>query len=114
MTATGSPRSATAAIPAATSVTVWDRAVGTPAAAMTSLAKALLPSSRAAAADGPKARTPMARRASQMPATSGAAGPPTPKSARSAAARAATPPTSSMLRGISSASRAMPTLPPAQ
>ena len=44
------------------SVQTWAIAVGTPAAAMTSLANALLPSSWAAAADGPKTGKPAARR----------------------------------------------------
>ena len=52
-----------------------------PAAAMTSFAKALLPSSRAAAADGPKQAMPAARTASATPATSGASGPTTTRSA---------------------------------
>jgi hypothetical protein len=68
-------------MPASTPVTVTARAVGTPAAAITSFAKALLPSSRAAAAEGPKARMPAARTASQTPATSGASGPTTTRSA---------------------------------
>ena len=48
---------------------------------MTSLANALLPSSRAAAADGPKQAMPAARTASATPATSGASGPTTTRSA---------------------------------
>ena len=39
------------------------------------MAKALLPSSRAAACDGPKQAMPAARTASATPATSGASGP---------------------------------------
>ena len=56
-------------------------AVGTPAAVITSLAKALLPSSCAAAPDGPKQAMPAARTASATPATSGASGPTTTRSA---------------------------------
>src|SRR5262249_8506308 len=65
-------------------------AVGTLAAAMTSLAKALLPSSCAACADGPKQSMPRARTASATPATSGASGPTTTRSAAQSAARSAT------------------------
>ena len=62
-------------MPASTLVTITARAVGTPAAAMTSLEKALLPSSRAAAAPGPKARMPAARSASHIPDDQGRLGP---------------------------------------
>ena len=58
---------------------------------MTSLAKALLPSSRAASADGPKQAMPAARTASATPATSGASGPTTTRSTPSEAASATTP-----------------------
>ena len=51
--------------------------VGTSAADMTSFAKALLPSSRAARAEGPKHGMPALRTASATPATSGASGPTT-------------------------------------
>ncbi len=57
---------------------------------MTSLAKALEPSSRAASALGPKQATPRARTASATPATSGASGPITTRSAASRTARSAT------------------------
>ncbi len=56
-------------------------AVGTPAAAMTSLANAFEPSMRAAAADGPKHAMPASRTASATPATSGTSGPITTRSA---------------------------------
>ena len=65
-------------------------AVGTPAAVMTSLAKALEPSSRAATADGPKQVIPTAVTASATPATSGASGPTTTRSAPISSAKAAT------------------------
>ena len=55
-------------------VHTWARAVGTSAAAMTSLANALLPSSRAASADGPK--TGDARRRAPRPPPPRPAGPP--------------------------------------
>ena len=61
--------------------TVTAAAVGTPAAAMTSLAKAFEPSIRAAAALGPKQAIPAARTASATPATSGTSGPITTRSA---------------------------------
>ena len=53
---------------------------------MISFANALEPSSRAAAADGPKQRTPAAASASVSPATSGASGPTTTRSTPAAAA----------------------------
>ena len=56
-------------------------AVRTPAAAITSLAKLLEPSIRAAAALGPKQATPASRTASATPATSGTSGPITTRSA---------------------------------
>ena len=65
-------------------------AVGTPAAAMTSLAYALDPSICAAGADGPKQAMPCSRTASATPATSGASGPMTTSSARRCSASAAT------------------------
>ena len=66
------------------------RAVGTPAATMTSLANALLPSSRAAAAVGPKAASPRSASASTAPATSGTSGPTTSGRRRASAASSAT------------------------
>ncbi len=65
-------------------------AVGTPAAVMTSFAKAFEPSSWAAAADGPKQVTPTAVTKSATPATSGASGPTTTRSAPISSASAAT------------------------
>ena len=62
-----------------------------PAAAMTSLANALEPSSRAPAADGPNTGIPAARTASATPATSGASGPTTTRSAPSVGRRARRP-----------------------
>ncbi|CAB4556574.1 unannotated protein [freshwater metagenome] len=49
--------------------------VGTPAAAMTCLAKDFDPSSWAASLEGPNTAIPSARSASDTPATSGASGP---------------------------------------
>ena len=57
------------------------RAVLTPAASITSLAKALDPSIWAASLLGPKTAMPAARRASATPATSGTSGPMTTRSA---------------------------------
>ena len=65
-------------------------AVGTPAAAITSLANALEPSSSAARREGPKQLIPRSRTASATPATSGASGPMTTRSAPRETARAAT------------------------
>src|SRR6185437_2253484 len=86
----GGPNSASAARTCSAVSHNRDRAVGTPAAAITSLAKALLPSSAAAAADGPKQAIPAARTVSAAPATSGASGPITTRSARQSVASAAT------------------------
>ncbi len=55
-------------------------AVGTPALAITSLAKALEASIRAPAAEGPKASRPAARIRSANPSASGASGPITTRS----------------------------------
>src|SRR4051812_31345758 len=77
-----------AAIPASTlSTTVWP-AVGTPAAAITSLAYAFEPSRRAAAALGPKHGT---GQRSAKPSTSGASGPTTTRSASSTSSGGASP-----------------------
>ena len=56
------------------------RPVGTPAAAITSFANALLPSSRAAPRRGPKRASPRPRARRTSPATSGASGPTTTRS----------------------------------
>ena len=58
MTTYGAPSSSSAAAASASVVHTRDRAVGTPAAAITSLANALEPSSWAAAADGPNTAIP--------------------------------------------------------
>ena len=65
-------------------------AVGTPASAMTSLAKALEASSWAAALLGPKTGMPASRTASDTPAARGASGPTTTRSTPSLVASAAT------------------------
>jgi hypothetical protein len=77
----GGPNSASAA---SASGPVWQvraLAVGMPAAAMTSLANDLDPSIIAACLPGPKQRMPAALTASATPATSGASGPTTTRSA---------------------------------
>ena len=56
----GAPKSSSAASTSAAVVQVCEPAVGTPAAAITSLANALEPSSCAAAPDGPKTAIPRA------------------------------------------------------
>ncbi len=60
----GAPNSSSAAATSSTVSQVRDRAVGTPAEAITCFAKSLDPSSRAAARDGPKQAIPLARMAS--------------------------------------------------
>src|SRR5690606_16410362 len=81
LTTYGAPNSSSADAASTRVVQVREPAVGTPAAAMTSLENALEPSSWAAAAPGPKTGTPAARTASATPATSGASGPTTTRSA---------------------------------
>ena len=81
MTTYGAPKALSASSAAAGVTATRACAVGMPPAAMTSLAKALEPSIRAAPASGPKAAIPAARSASATPATSGASGPITTRSA---------------------------------
>ena len=109
--ASGTPYSPTATMPDSTSVTVVERAVGTPAAIMISLAKALLPSRRAASADGPSTAMPAPRSASARPATSGASGPTTTRSTPSPVASATRASWSLMGMSRTSASAAMPGFP---
>src|SRR6478735_5711273 len=78
---------------------------------MTSLANALDPSSRAAAADGPKHEMPATRTSSAMPATRGASGPITTRSLRSRAARPATAAPDIGSAPACSATAAVPALP---
>ena len=111
MTTYGAPKASSAAATCSGVVQTWAMAVGTPAAAMTSLAKALLPSSRAACALGPKQAMPASRTASATPATSGASGPTTTRSADSSRASAATATGSSGSTARTGTSAAMPALP---
>ncbi len=107
----GAPSSSSAAAASSGVVQTNARAVGTPAASITSLANALDPSSRAAHADGPNAAIPAVRTASATPATSGASGPTTTRSTPSEAASAATEGPSSGSTSCSVATAAMPGLP---
>ena len=111
---TGSPKSPKAATAASESVKTAARAVGTPAAVMTSFAKALLPSSRAAALLGPKTRRPSASSRSVSPAQSGASGPTTVRSGRFAFAQATMAGRSSAPMGRLAARAAVPAFPGAQ
>src|SRR5690606_10571456 len=86
LTTYGDPVASRAASTPAGSVTGTQLAVGTPAAAITSLAKALEPSIRAAAADGPNTAKPASRSVSDTPATNGTSGPTTTRSGRSSRA----------------------------
>jgi hypothetical protein len=90
------------------------RAVGTPAAVITCLAKAFEPSIWAACSDGPKQAMPASRTASAAPATSGTSGPTTTRSAAQPTASAATATGSATSSGRASASRTVPALPGAQ
>src|SRR3954451_6554569 len=98
-------------MPASMSSTGVHAAVGTPAASMTSLANAFEPSSRAAARVGPNTGRPRPWISSTRPATSGASGPTTVRSASSRSARSASAPTSATTSGNVFASAAMPGLP---
>ena len=98
-------------MPSATVRTTRWAPVGTPAASMISLANALEPSSRAAAATGPKQRTPSAASASARPATSGASGPTTTRSMPASRAARASAAGSSAGASSARASRRMPAFP---
>ena len=80
LTTYGGPNASRAAATSSGVLQSRASAVGTPAAAITSLANAFDPSSRAAAPDGPKQAMPAAVTASATPATSGASGPTTTRS----------------------------------
>ena len=90
---------------------VRDPAVGTPAVAITCLENDLDPSRRAAAPDGPKHRMPASRTASETPATSGASGPTTTRSAPIEVASDATAGPSIRSTACSVATSPMPGLP---
>ena len=108
------PRSSTARRADSTSVHVMARAVGTPAACISSFENAFEPSTRAAPADGPKTAMRARRRASPRPSTSGSSGPTTTSPTSRWWASATRPPTSSTATSWQVATRAMPGLPGAQ
>ena len=107
----GGPNVASATSASASLWQVNERAVGIPASVMTSLANALEPSMRAAAASGPKTAMPAARSASATPATSGTSGPITTRPALMCSASRVTSAGSAGLTSWSCASSAMPGLP---
>ena len=111
LTTCGAPNASRASWTCCSVVQVRAWAVGTPALSMTSLAKALEPSSRAASADGPNTSMPSARRASATPATSGASGPTTTRSAPIVRVRARTAAGSWGSTGWTGTSREIPALP---
>ena len=111
MTTYGAPNASSAAATSSGVVQTCASAVGTSAAAITSLAKAFDPSSAAASRLGPKQLIPRARTASATPATSGASGPITTRSAARSAARDATASPSSGSTGCSVATSPTPGLP---
>ncbi len=88
----GGPNASRAASTSAAVAHVRAAAVGTPAAVMICLANDFEPSIIAAARLGPKQAMPAARTASATPATSGASGPTTTRSAPTLAARPVTLP----------------------
>src|SRR5829696_6071728 len=110
----GAPDSSSAVSSSAGPPTGHERAVGTPAAAITCLAKDLLPSSCAASADGPKHGIPASRTASAAPATSGTSGPMTTRPAPQSAATRATASGSAASTASCSATARVPALPGAQ
>ncbi len=110
----GAPKASSASSTSSGFVQTYERAVGTPAPAMTSLAKALEPSSSAASLEGPNTGMPASRTASATPATRGASGPTTTSSAPSSVASAATALPSRASTWCSSATSAIPALPGAQ
>ncbi|CPZ99662.1 Uncharacterised protein [Mycobacteroides abscessus] len=91
--------------------TISLRAVRTPAAVITSLANALEPSMRAAAAEGPKQAMPAARTASATPSTNGTSGPMTTRSMLRVVAKAATSAPEPISTACCSATAAVPALP---
>src|SRR4051794_14751501 len=114
LTTYGEPASASAVSSSAGPPTGQERAVGTPAAAITCLAKALEPSIWAACADGPKQAIPASRTASAAPATRGISGPTTTRSACHSVASPATATASETSTGKGWAIIAVPALPGAQ
>ncbi len=110
----GPSRVARWATAASASVNVADNAVGTAAAAITSLAKAFEDSSRAAARVGPNTATQAAANASATPAARGASGPMTTRSTDSSAASAVTASASVMSMSAVSPIVARPGLPGAE
>ena len=110
-TTIGAPRRRTNSRAASASSKRSHCAVGMPAASHTSLVKALLPSSCAAARDGPMQGIEAASMASAMPATSGASGPGTTRSISLSWAKATRAGKSSSPIGTHSATCAMPGLP---
>src|SRR5690606_17186846 len=91
-----------------TSSKVRYRAVGTPAAATTSFIHAFDPSSRAPSAPGPSTRRPAARSSSASPATSGASGPMTYRSASTSVGGLRTDPGMPGLPGVTTTSALRP------
>ena len=107
----GPPSAARAARASVMVVAVKSAAVGTPAACMTSFANAFEPSRLAAAPPGPNTGKPAGRSASASPATSGASGPTTTRSASTARASSTMPSMSVTCTGWHAASAEMPGLP---
>ncbi len=110
-TTIGAPRRRTNSRAAAASSKRSHCAVGMPAASHSSLVKVLLPSSWAAAREGPMQGIEAASMASAMPATSGASGPGMTRSISLSCANATRAGKSSTPIGTHSANCAMPGLP---
>mmetsp|Transcript_12389 Transcript_12389/g.42955 ORF Transcript_12389/g.42955 Transcript_12389/m.42955 type:complete len:306 (+) Transcript_12389:528-1445(+) len=115
LTTMGAPCAVMYDLAAAGSVKRSYAAVGMSYFRSTSLRNPLLPSSLAAALDGPKVLIPAAVRSSARPSTSGCSGPTTTRPTELASQKAATAAWSETSReGTHSASAAMPALPGAQ
>src|SRR5271163_567434 len=107
----GGPNRSSAASKYAGLSTISLEAVRTPAAPITSLAKALDPSISAAALLGPKQAMPASRTASATPSTNGTSGPMTTRSARISRANATTSSPEVISTSCWSAIAAVPALP---
>src|SRR6185312_4915460 len=111
LTTYGEPHASSAGSIPSRSLTATEAAVGTPADRITSLANALDPSIRAAAAVGPNAGIARPFSSSTAPLTSGTSGPMTTRSTSRASARSAIAAESPTSTGWVRANRDVPALP---
>ncbi len=111
MNTTGIPISFTAAAAWSRSETTRARGVGIPCRRQNSLVNTLLPSSSAAARDGPTSSRPRRANSSAMPRTSGSSGPTTVRSTLSDDANSASSTVASAAIGTQVAMPAIPGFP---